>query len=346
MKSEDALLAELTALFATRRRDVRIGIGDDAALLKVDRDIVITTDVLVEHEDFLPGAEPSSLGRRVLAVNLSDLAAMGATPLHALLSLGLPKRTDPSWLSAFFRGVKETANEYGVAIVGGDLSASRVLFASITAIGRPSKKGVLTRRGAKPGDSLFVSGTLGAAAAGLELLLSGYKLTPENGLRAPGGRRVPETRSHEIKRLIRHQIDPRPMVELGRALADARLASAAIDLSDGLGRDLHRLCRASGVGATLDAASLPIDSALPALADLLDTDAERTALYGGEDFGLLFSVPSRKIPAVQRLANRFALRRIGSIDGSGRVLIRGPRGVRPLLDAGFDHFEKTPVTTA
>ena len=336
---EDAIVQRLAAAFATRRRDVKIGIGDDAAILSAPARLAVTTDVLLEDHDFRRDSDPRRLGRKALNVNLSDLAAMGATPLWAVIALGLPKKTRPEWLDALTAGVREAAAEHGVAIVGGDLSASEKIFVSVTAIGQAPPRPLL-RSGAEPGDALFVSGTLGAAATGLRLLEAGYRLSESKDVLGPKGRKVPSARAPEIGRLIRHQVDPRPQIELGAALAHGGLASAALDVSDGLARDLYRICRASDVGATVDARSLPVDSALPDLASVLDLDPLATALYGGEDFGLLFTVPPKKRAAVEALTGRFALRQIGTIDdGAGVRLVRGGKRA-PLPDAGFDHFEQ------
>ncbi len=335
---EDAIVARLAAAFATRRRDVKVGIGDDAAVVVSPDRLAVTTDVLLEDHDFRKDADPRRLGRKAMNVNLSDLAAMGARPLWAVLALGLPKKTKTEWLDALAGGVKEAAAEHGVAVVGGDLSASDKVFVAVTAMGR-APEAPLTRAGAEPGDALFVSGTLGAAAAGLRLLEKGYRLSAERVALDPKGRRVSAPRAQEVARLIRHQIDPRPQLVLGATLAADALASAAIDVSDGLARDLYRLCRASDVGATVEAALLPVDSALADLGPLADLDPFAAALYGGEDFGLLFTVPKKKLAAVESLAGRFALRRIGTIDdGAGVRLVRDGRRA-PLTDAGFDHFD-------
>lgn len=334
---EDAIVARLASAFATRRRDVKVGIGDDAAVVLAPARLAVTTDVLLEDHDFRRDADPRRLGRKAISVNLSDLAATGARPLWAILALGLPKRTKTEWLDALAAGVKEAAFEYGVAIVGGDLSASEKVFVAVTAIGHAPDT-PLTRAGAEPGDALFISGTQGAAAAGLALLEKGYRLSDERVALDPKGRRVPAPRAQEVARLIRHQIDPRPQLELGSTLAAGSLASAAIDVSDGLARDLYRLCRASDVGATVDASLLPVDSALADLGDLAGLDPLAAALYGGEDFGLLFTVPKKKLAEVESLAGRFELRRIGTIDdGAGVRLVRDGRRT-PLPDAGFDHF--------
>jgi len=343
LPSEDVLMGRLRALFATRRRDVLVGIGDDAAVLADARRLVATTDTLVEGSDFRKDADPRRLGRKAVNMNLSDLAAMGATPLWALLALGLPRRTDRAWLDAFADGVREASQEHGVAIVGGDLSASPGFFAAVTALGRAPEKGVLRRNGARAGDLLFVSGTLGGAAAGFLLLEAGYRLTAEGTARAPGRKRLLPPRATEVRRLIRHQVDPRPMLELGRALADEGAASAAIDLSDGLSRDLHRLCRASGVSASLDLSRLPVDTGLTELRGLVRLDPMRLALFGGEDYGLLFTVPRRKRALAESLSARFAIRPIGVVDDRhdpGTVWIPAAGGERRLPDAGWDHFDR------
>ncbi len=329
LPSEDVLVGRLQRLFATRRRDVLLGIGDDAAVVAGVGRLVATTDSLVEGTDFRKDADPRRLGRKALSMNLSDLAAMGATPLWSLLALGLPRRTDPAWFDAFTEGVREVAQENGVAVVGGDLSAAPTLFASITVLGRAPRKGVLRRDTARSGDLLYVSGTLGSAAAGFLLLEAGYRLRPDKTVRCPGRSRLLPTRAAEVARLIRHHVDPRPKLELGRALADGGVASAAIDLSDGLSRDLHRLCRASGRSATLEVESLPVDTGIRELDGLVRLDPLRLALFGGEDYGLLFTVPKRRRPLADRLAARFPIRAIGVLDdrrraGNGRP----PRGRR------------------
>lgn len=337
LPAETDLLRRFERLFATRRRDVKVGVGDDAAVLAAPPSLAVSTDALVEGEDFTPRADPYLVGRKALNVNLSDLAAMGAAPLHALLTLGLPRETPLEWLDGFLDGFRAAAREQGVVVVGGDLSASLERFASVTVLGRVPEEGPLRRGGAKPGDELWLSGTLGAAAAGLALVLRGYRRDREGRVTAPRGRRVSPARRDEVARLLRHQLDPRPMVDLGRALAEGGIASAAIDLSDGLARDLHRLCRASGTGASLDRAALPIDSGLTAL-PALSHDPADLALFGGEDYGLLFTVPPERVAAVRKVAGRFAVRRIGLVDGTGKVVVAGADGTAPLPDRGFDHF--------
>jgi thiamine-monophosphate kinase len=338
---EDVLVGKLGALFATRRRDVLVAIGDDAAVIAPAGRLVVSTDAVVEGQDFRKDADPRRLGRKAMNVNLSDLAAMGASPLYALVALGLPRRTEPEWLDALADGLRDAAQEYGVAVIGGDLSASATFFAAVTVIGRAPEKGPLLRKGARPGDALYVSGTLGSAAAGFLMLEAGYRLSADKKLTAPGKSRLVGSRATEVARLIRHQINPRPMLELGRVLAGESVASAAIDLSDGLSRDLHRLCRASGISVTLDLARLPVDTGLAELRGLVPLDPIRLALYGGEDYGLLFTVPRRKRSLADKLSARFPIRPIGVVDDRhepGTAWLAGSDGERRLPDAGWDHF--------
>lgn len=337
---ENELLRSFERLFATRRRDVKVGVGDDAAVLAAPPALALCTDALVEGEDFTSGADPYLVGRKALNVNLSDLAAMGATPLHALLTLGLPRETPVAWLDGFLEGFRAAAREQAVAVVGGDLSAAKERFASVAVTGRVPEAGALRRAGGSPGDELWVSGTLGAAAAGLTLVLRGYRRDRGGRVTAPKGSRVSGPRRDEIARLLRHHLDPRPMVDLGRALAEGGIASAAIDLSDGLARDLHRLCRASGTGASVERECLPVDTGLATLPDLA-ADPLDLALYGGEDYGLLFAVPPERARAMQKVAARFAVRRVGRLDATSRVVLADGGVLAPLPDRGFDHFAGT-----
>jgi thiamine-monophosphate kinase len=340
---EDQLVSRLANLYRARRRDVVLGIGDDAAVVRVSGNLAVSNDVLVEGVDFLKDSDPRRLGTKALSVNLSDLAAMGAAPLWALLALGMPPKTSLDWFDAFHEGFRAAAAEYGLVVIGGDLSSSPTLFASVTVAGKVPAAGFLSRAGGSAGDELWISGTLGPAAAGLRLLEAGYRLDGEEGVRGPSGRLVRSPQGGEIRRLVRHQLSPRPMVELGTTLAEKGLASAAIDISDGLARDLHRLCRASGTGAVIERDSLPVDSALADLPQRLGLDPAATALYGGEDFGLLFSAQRQKAPALTRLAGRFALRRIGVLTAPPAVLLVAGGRSEEIPDAGFDHFPKEPA---
>lgn len=280
---------------------VRLGIGDDAAVLSPSHgsELVATVDAVVEGVHFGPGFAPEDIGWKALAVNLSDLAAMGARPLWALCALAVPRGESPARLTRVGRGLAACARRHGVALVGGNVTRAAGLSLTVTLLGEVPRGRALTRGGAAPGDLLLVSGALGGAALGLR---------PG----APAG-------------AVRRQRRPEPRLELGRALRG--VASACVDLSDGLLQDLGHLCEASGTGAELRAADLP---AAPELAALALPAPERLDLVlgGGEDYELLAAVPPFRL----RRAVRAALRSGVPIAPVGR-LVRG-RAVRVLDAAG------------
>ncbi len=310
---------ELIARYFTRpgrRGDVLLGVGDDAAVLDVPagQALVAATDTLVEGRHFLADAPPQSVGHQALAVNLSDLAAMGAQPAWALLALSVPD-ADEAWIDGFSRGFHALADAFGVELVGGDtVRGARVV--TIQALGFVPPGQALKRSGARPGDVLYVSGTVGDAAAGLELARRGDAGAMD-------------------ATLLRRYRYAEPRVALGIALRG--VASAAIDVSDGLLGDLGKLCRASGVSAEVQLERLPLSHAL--LERFGATAAERMALSGGDDYELLFTLPASAAPAIEaRLAEYGRITRIGVI-GAGR----GIRCFRSGLEveqevAGHDHF--------
>jgi thiamine-monophosphate kinase len=299
------------------RSDVLAGVGDDAALLAVraDEALVAATDTLVEGRHFLPDAPPESVGHQALAVNLSDLAAMGARPAWALLALSLPQ-SDPVWLEGFARGFYALAERWGVALVGGDtVRGPRVV--TVHALGFVPSTAALRRRGARPGDGLYVSGTLGDAAAGLAQLSRGDAATAAQSA------------------LVRRYRCAEPRVTLGVALRG--IASAAIDVSDGLLGDLDKLCAASEVAAVLHLERVPLSRELRA--SFAAEAAEGFALGGGDDYELLFTVPQASEPGLAaRLADAGEVTRIGEIvTGRGIRCLRSGRTVE-LQIAGHDHF--------
>jgi len=304
--------------FGAKRADVLIGIGDDAALVKTPGKLLLTTDVLVEDEDFRRhGHPPRLLGRKALNVNLSDIAAMGGRPLHALVGLAVPGDVEASWLRQFMGGFRAAARESGVALVGGDLSQGEKIMIAVTVTGQAECP--VRRCGARPGDAIFVSGTLGDAAGGLRLLEKG------------GHRGVVKA----VQPLIDAFLDPAPRLALGRLLARRKLATAMIDVSDGLSVDLAHICEESGVGAEVEERRIPISAALAHMAlDPLDM-----ALDGGEDFELLFTVKPAKLDEVESLARRHGLTRIGRVTAGRKVMLVGPGKERKALRArGFEHF--------
>ena len=297
------------------RTDVVLGIGDDAALLRPASgcELVQTTDALVEGVHFLPGSPPRSLGHRVLAVNLSDLAAMGAAPAWALLSLTLPG-LDGSWLGEFAAGFGLLARTHAVALVGGNLSRGP-LSATVQLTGQVPSGTALRRSGARAGDELWVSGTLGDAAQ---------------------GRACQADAADADARWLRARFErPTPRVELGLALRE--VATACIDLSDGLWTDLPRLAAASGCGAELDVDLLPVSAALSALAGV---SAWQRAVVGGEDYELCFSAPPARAAQILELASRLGvpLSRCGQLRVRPGIELRRGASVIQFSPSPVDHF--------
>jgi thiamine-monophosphate kinase len=316
--SESELIERYFRGLGTARADVALGIGDDAALVEVpaSAQLVLTTDALVEGVHFLPGAPAHSLGFRALAVNLSDLAAMGASPCWALLSLNLPS-ADDSWLQRFADGFGALARLHGVALVGGNLSRG-ALSITVQLAGIVPRGQALQRSGAQQGDELYVSGSVGDAAAGLACL--------RGQLAAPAA----------ASQFLRQRFEyPTPRVALGIALRG--IASACIDISDGLHSDAQRLLQASGVGARIELADLPLS---PALRAAYGADAWRVALTGGEDYELCFSAPRARADAVVGAAVTAGspVARVGTLLGGSGIALQSGNSLIQFSPSGFDHF--------
>ena len=321
-QGEFELIGRYFSNLGARRADVRIGVGDDGAVLMppASRELVAVTDTLVEGVHFPVGSSAASLGHRAFAVNLSDLAAMGAEPAWGLLALTIPD-SDSGWLEQFSRAAGDLCRKHGVALVGGDTTRGPLAI-TVTMVGIVPIGVALERKGAQAGDAIFVSGTPGDSAAGLAL--------------EQGRLHVADPMSAQILR--DRFLFPTPRCDIGVALRG--LASACIDVSDGLGGDLEKLCAASGCGAEVDAAALPVSDALvTAVGREL---AREYSLTGGEDYELLFTVPLARLGA---MTNAIAMglgpvTRIGSlVSGNGvRVITRG--GVTQFSGAGFDHFAR------
>jgi len=299
-------------------------VGDDCAVLPKDDqlDLVITSDLLVEEIDFrLDWTTPELLGHKALAVSLSDVAAMGAEPRSALLSLGIPEALWRSDLVArFYEGWHRLARAFLVELVGGDVSRSpKGLFIDSTVLGDVPKARAIQRNGASPGDGIFVAGTLGGAAGGLKLLESGSRM----GGDTPSDKAV----------LLEKQLKPSPHLSIANCLQTQQLATAMIDISDGLSSDLGHICRESGVGAEIRAEKLPIEPALESFfnsAESLDM-----ALNGGEDLALLFTGDREKILAAA-LPN---VRHIGEVTANvGSIELITGDSRQPLLPKGYRHF--------
>ncbi|HEX4438702.1 MAG TPA: thiamine-phosphate kinase [Thermoanaerobaculia bacterium] len=314
------------------------GPGDDAAL--IDRPaglFAATTDLLVEQVDFLPGEDPERLGRRAAAVNLSDLAAVGAAPEAFLLGIAFPPERGEEFPVSLARGAAARAEPFGARLVGGDLSSAPLVVVAVAMWGRPAAA-PLSRSGARPGDRVYLSGHPGEAAAGLRLARILAAFSKQGSEPTP---RFPELTPEHQRRLLDRYHDPEPRVILGIALAGAGVASAAIDVSDGLGVDAGRLARASGVRLTLEADRLPLSAALRAFASMADQDALELALSGGDDYELLFTVPEDREAALEELAASAGapLTRIGSVTAGSGAVVRGPSGERDVAALGHDHLE-------
>ncbi len=317
--AETAIIERFFRACGAQRADVALGIGDDAALLSVPAgcELVATTDTLVAGVHFPHGSPPGSIGHRALAVNLSDLAAMGARPAWALLALTMPQADEP-WLTEFAAGFGALAREHRVALVGGDTTQGP-LCVTVQLLGTVAAGCALRRSGARAGDALFVSGTPGDAAAGLAL--------EQARLEAP-----PELCAYLRERFLL----PTPRVALGERLRE--FASACIDVSDGLLGDAGKLARASGVAAQLQFAALPASPALQAA-----VGAERArmlALTGGDDYELCFAVPAARLTrlAAELPAAVWGYSRIGNlVAGAGAAVVRDGT-VMEFSHSGYQHF--------
>jgi thiamine-monophosphate kinase len=314
-----------------------VGIGDDAAVVEPERNRVevLTVDAVVEgvHFDraFVP---PDAIGHRALAVNLSDLAAMGAAPRLALLSMVLPSALPLADFDAIASGLAALATRHLLHVVGGNLTRSPgPLIIDVTVVGTVKRRQALTRSGARPGDDLYVSGTIGAAAAGLRRCresLGQHELTVAN----------------DDRRLIDAYLRPTPRVRLGLLVARNRAAAACMDLSDGLADAIHQIADASGVGITIDAAALPIDPAARVFFETRGGDAVVEALIGGDDYELLFAARPRmrrRLAAAAAHGN-VPLTRIGRChDGRAVTLQRAVGGAAPEtlpMPPGYGHFAR------
>lgn len=336
---EFELIARLTQQLNTRP-DVALGVGDDAALLALDPGdlLVATCDAQVEGRHFVRDlATPEEIGRKALAVNLSDIAAMGARPRWALISLLLPPALDVAVLDGIYTGLRALAERYDVAVVGGNVSATGgPLTIDITLLGTVARTQALRRDGGRPGDAILVTGSLGAAAAGLLALIT-----------EPGGAAVPETALAEARRAL---VDPTPRVREGEALAAAGVVTAMMDVSDGLASDMRHLCDRSDVGAELDTATVPIAPASGIIASAYGRNRLALALHGGEDYELLFTVPpasvTRATDAVRAAGGVASV--IGRLTEPGDGLrLRLPDGTtRPLDPGGWDHLRAAPGSSS
>ena len=308
-----------------RRTRLRLSIGDDAAAFQVRRGhhLLVSTDALVEGIHFdLSYFRPEQLGWKALAVNLSDIAAMGGRPLFFTTSIALPKNTDPRFVQRFYQGVTRLARQFRVELAGGDTCASpQGIFIDVTVLGEVKPSDMVTRSGARPGDLIYVSGELGGSAIGLELLKQSSR------------------KRRSWASLVERHLRPVPRCRLGRYLARQGLATALIDLSDGLSTDLHHLCSASHVGAVIEAQEIPVVRLSPSVAACLEGHPLDYAINGGEDYELLFTVPEPLRQKVPKSQGGIPIHPVGVItDKPHSCYVRQKGTTRRLLPRGFDHF--------
>lgn len=307
-------------------------LGDDAAILPAGGPWAVTQDHQIEGVHFPPLLDPSLIARRLLAVNLSDLAAMGAEPAYAFLALSCPADFDIRRLLSSF---VEAGLRYGVELAGGDLASNDKVLTSLTVLGkRPAGGRWLKRSHGEPGDSLWIAGDLGLSAVGRRLLKIGAKLEGRR-VRIPASLDLTAREAVLARSAVRQHLIPQPQLAVGHWLALRRRA-AAIDVSDGLALDLHRLCRESAVGATVDRDSLPIRQGFRRLCGKLGLPPDATIQSGGEDYALLFTLGPRIEPPPDSRC-----RRIGYLSSPPGVywLTRGES--KPLPAIGWDHFDRS-----
>jgi len=305
---------------------VQLGVGDDCAALSLSGITMLTTDAMIEGVHFRCQWTPFSvLGEKAFAVNASDVAAMGGEPTFALLSLGVPQDYAVADLDAFFDGFLDAAGANATALVGGNMSAAPVFMISVSLLGR-TLHDPITRSGAHVGDDVYVTGTVGDAALGLRLLR---------------GAKAGSLEAAAIQQVKQRFLCPTARVSVGREIAARQLATAMIDISDGLLQDLGHLCTASRVGAVIEAAALPLSNGYRTL---LGADDWKLALTGGEDYELLFSAPVATRTEISEVAPKSGcpITRIGSLTPQAAgVRVKLAEGLRPATEfVGFDHFAR------
>jgi len=310
---------------AGNRHTLKLGLGDDAALFtpRSGCETILTCDWFLEGTHFLKDKHPAdAVGWKCLARAVSDIAAMGGQPRCFLLSLALPQSHTGRWLDEFLSGLRRAARGFRCLLAGGDTTRRKEILINVTVVGEVREGQAVLRSGAKPGDVIFVSGRLGEAELGLRLLRIGETIA---------GRKDPALKKH---------LYPEPRLELGRWLAEKGLAAAMMDLSDGFSSDLPRLCAASGVGARIEEAKLPIVSTSWDKRTQ-GFDSLHLALDGGDDYEMLFVVPRRRVASIQRSFRGLALTSIGEITRERTILLTDKDGQeRKLVPSGWDPFRE------
>ena len=326
--SETDLIVRIQKRFGNKKPQCGIEIGDDAAAVQNESDklLLLATDILVEGNHFIRGQISfEDLGYKAMAVNLSDIAAMGGTPAYVLISLGLPPDLKLAEFDQLYDGIQEAALKYGVKVVGGDITSSKfgmVINVSIT--GYADKGKVISQDGAKPGDLIAVTGKLGGSLAGLLTLMN------------PNLELDPDIRAKALDKHYR----PTPRVKEGVLLAATGKIHAMKDISDGLAKEINTIANTSGVKAVVDAAKIPVSPFAEEIARLLNKDPLEMAIQGGEEYELLFTFASKDYNLLNELANRhkISMHLIGQIEEGDGVLIEASDKIEPLHFKGYQHF--------
>ncbi|MBL7094190.1 thiamine-phosphate kinase [candidate division KSB1 bacterium] len=316
---EFALIKKLTNIIPSQSKDVLVGIGDDAAVIKSPNNknqfLLITTDILVEGEHFNKSwSTPEQIGIKSIECNVSDIAAMGGLPTFLVVSLVIPPSTNVEWCERLYQGFAYACNRYGIIIVGGDTTQGSVETINITLLGKVSDKNLCLRSNAKPGDILAVTGELGASSAGLNLLKSNLPITPY---------------------LEKKHLTPECRLDAAKDLAPA--VNAMIDISDGLASEVNHICDNSNVGAVINEKDIPVHQDVLNAGKTLNKQTREFVLNGGEDFELLFSISKLDLEKLKQTGVKYYP--IGEITnpGEGRFLITKENDRIPLL-GGFKHF--------
>jgi thiamine-monophosphate kinase len=325
---EFGLIEEIKKWVSFKDRNVILGIGDDAAAIEIGESILLlTTDILAEDVHFkLKWTSPFNIGYKSLAINISDIAAMGGIPLYCVVCLGIDKSFELNFVKEIYKGLKKIANEFKIKIIGGDSINSKKIFINISLIGAVEKENLITRNKASAGDLILVTGKLGDSSSGLYLL---------------NKKKISKIISKEGEILIKKHHLPFPRLKEARILANSKIVNSMIDLSDGLSGDLKKICKASKVGAKIYRERIPISSECKKISKFYKKDPLEFALYGGEDYELLFTIPHKNMNILQELAteNNLEISIIGEITENEDIKIIDSKGKEKLiLDKSYNHF--------
>jgi len=314
----------------TASQDLIVGIGDDTAVIKIDnsRSLLATCDIQIEGIHFrLENISPYQLGRRAMAVNLSDIASMAGKPTYALVSLALPQVLKQNAFDDLIKGMGDQLSEFSAFIIGGNLTHSdEKLVIDVFLLGEVRNNRILTRSGARPGDRIFVTGSIGASAAGFHVLEKFSSSFPD-----------------ELAHLVRAHLEPIPRVEIAAKIAETGLATSMIDISDGLAGDLFHICEMSNVGAEVFQARLPLPQNIEQVEAFAGKDRYMLALHGGEDYELLFTTkPETEFEVLRGISKRYnvAITEIGKIlpKAGSYWLVDSQNKHQPLAPKGWNHF--------